>query len=186
MTATINVMGGELGDIFWDLAPWITYQPGYDLGCSIYVANPSATEKEYTLMARLSRSGAVLSEEVLPVFGYTWFKVAPGDFVRLRGALRFDESDSELAILLIERETEAVTDSVVTLLVSPSNASALPPSWPGATGTTGFNWSSMLAMMVPIMMLGVVASAVKPAKEKEEVLPPAREERKLLPPGRGE
>lgn len=67
MTATINVMGGELGDIFWDLAPWINYQPGYDLGCSIYVANPTDTEKEYALMARLSRSEAVLSEEGLQV-----------------------------------------------------------------------------------------------------------------------
>jgi len=36
------------------------------------------------------------------------------------------------------------------------------------------------------MMLGVVASAVKPAKEKEEMIPAAAKERKLLPPGRGE
>ena len=108
----VNVMSGTMGDIFWDLAPWTTYEPGYDLGCSIYVANPDATEKEYTLIARLSREDTVISEEVLPVFGYTWFKVASGDFIKLRGALRFDESDSELAILLIERETEEVTDSV--------------------------------------------------------------------------
>src|SRR3989304_612360 len=140
----VNVMSGTLGDIFWDLAPWITYQPGYDLGCSIYVANPGDAEKEYTLMARLSRNGAVLSEEVLPVFGYTWFKVAPGDFVRLRGALRFDEGDSELAILLIERETEDVTDSVVALLVSPASAGVLPPTWPGGTSSAGFDWSSLL------------------------------------------
>ena len=40
----INVMSGSLGDIFWDLAPWITYEPGYDLGCSIYVANPGDAE----------------------------------------------------------------------------------------------------------------------------------------------
>ena len=83
MTTGITVMSGEIGDIFWDLAPWITYEPGYDLGCSIYVANPGDTEKEYTLMARLSREGTVISEEVLPVFGYTWFRVAPGDFIRL-------------------------------------------------------------------------------------------------------
>jgi hypothetical protein len=185
----VNVMSGSLGDIFWDLAPWITYQPGYDLGCSIYVANPGDTEKEYTLMARLSREGTVISEEVLPVFGYTWFKVAPGDFVRLRGALRFDESDSELAILLIERETEAVTDAVVTLLVSPANASALPPSWPGTGTSTGTStdWSMMLAMMLPVMMIGTVVAATKPARDEKEAEPiAAREERKLLPEGRQE
>ena len=183
----VNVMSGSLGDIFWDLAPWITYEPGYDLGCSIYVANPGDTEKEYTLMARLSREGTVISEEVLPVFGYTWFKVAPGDFIRLRGALRFDESDSELAILLIERETEAVTDSVVTVLVSPTGTSALPPSWPGAPGATGSDWSSLLFMMVPVMMLGTVAAAARPGRDEKKAEPiAAREERKLLPEGRQE
>ena len=183
----VNVMSGTLGDIFWDLAPWITYEPGYDLGCSIYVANPGDTEKEYTLMARLSREGAVISEEVLPVFGYTWFKVAPGDFVRLRGALRFDESDSELAILLIERETEEITDSVVTVLVSPSNASALPPSWPGAPGSSGSDWNSLLFMMVPVMMLGTVVAASRPARDEKKSEPVVlKEERKLLPEGRQE
>jgi len=183
----VNVMSGTLGDIFWDLAPWITYEPSYDLGCSIYVANPGETENEYTLMARLSREGAVISEEVLPVFGYTWFKVAPGDFIKLKGALRFDESNSELAILLVERETEEITDSVGTVLVSPSNTSALPPTWPGSTGSSGFDWSSLLYMMVPIMMLGIVVSAAKPKEsEKKPETITVTEERKLLPAGRNE
>ena len=140
-------------------------------------------------MARLSREGVIISEEVLPVFGYTWFKVAPGDFVRLRGALRFDESDSELAILLVERETEAVTDAVVSLLVSPANASALPPSWPG-TGTsagTSMDWGMMLAMMLPVMMIGTVVAATRPDRDEKKAEPiTAREERKLLPEGRQE
>ena len=46
-----SVMAGQLGDIFWDLAPWITYAAGYDLGCNIFVANPTDTVKEYALMA---------------------------------------------------------------------------------------------------------------------------------------
>jgi len=185
----VNVMSGTLGDIFWDLAPWIIYEPGYDLGCSIYVANPGDTEKEYTLMSRLSREGTVISEEVLPVFGYTWFKVAPGDFIRLRGALRFDESDSELAILLIERETEAVTDSVVTVLVSPTGTSALPPTWPGTGTSTGtsMDWSTMMAMMLPVMMIGTVAAATKSTGDEKKNEPIAvSEERKLLPEGRQE
>ena len=186
MTNGITVMSGELGDIFWDLAPWITYDPGYDLGCSIYVANPTDTEKEYALMARISRESVVISEEVLPVFGYSWFKVSPGDFIRLKGALRFAESDVELAILLIERETEEVADSVITVLVSPSTAGVLPPAWPGGTVTGGFDWSMMLAMMLPVMMLGVVASTTKAEEKKEEeTVLRAAEPVKLLPEGRG-
>jgi len=189
MTNGITVMGSSLGDIFWDLAPWITYEPGYDLGCSIYVANPGDTQKEYALMSRLSQSETVISEEVLPVFGYSWFKVEPGDFVRLRGALRFEESDAELAILLVERETEEVADSVVTVLVSPSTAGVLPPTWPDSSETTvisGFDWSLLLAMMLPVMMLGMVTASTKsPEKEeKEKAVPQLAESPKLLPTGR--
>jgi hypothetical protein len=170
-------MAGELGDIFWDLPPWFTYTPGYDIGCSIYVANHSDEEKEYALMARLTRETTVLSEEALPVFGFTWFKVEPNDFIRLYGALRFAESDCDLTVLLVERETEEVTDFVATSLVSPTTAGALPPAWPGAPGGTGTDWASML---MPVMMMGVlgmvVASASKP--EKKEMVQP-REGREL-------
>ena len=188
MTPQITVMGGKLGDIFWDLSPWIVYAVGYDLGCSIYVANPTDTEKEYALMARLTQDTTMISEEALPVFGYTWFKVDPGDFVRLHGALRFSESDVDLTVLLIERETEEVIDSVATKLVAATAAtSALPPTWPGAPGTTGYDWSSLLGMMMPMMMLGmlgmVMVSSFRPKEEKKELAP---SERKLLLPGRVE
>lgn len=186
----ITVMGGKLGDIFWDLAPWIVYAPGFDLGCRIYVANPTDTEKEYALMARLSRDETLISEEALPVFGYTWFKVAPGDFIRLHGALRFEESDADLSVLLVERETEEATDSVATRLVAPAAAGtpALPPAWPVVPGAP--DWSSMLGMLMPLMMLGVVGvvlvSAARPRKERKEAVIPAKEEKRLLPPGREE
>ena len=186
MSPEITVMGGELGNVFWDLPPWIVYAPGYDLGCTIYVANPTDAEKEYTLMSRLSSNETVISEEAIKVFGYAWFKVAPNDFIRLRGALRSDESDVVLSVLLVERETEEITDSVSTSLVAPT-VSALPPTWPGAPGGTGTDWSSML---MPAMMMGmfgiVMVSALKPEEEKEEVALPTREERRLLPPGREE
>lgn len=163
-------MAGELGDIFWDLPPWITYYPGFDIGCSIYVANLTDTEKEYSLIARLSRDSTVISEEALPVFGYAWFKVEPGDFVKLHGALRFSETNADLAVFLIEREAEEVTDSVATRLVAPSTA-ALPPGWPAVPGTTGFDWSSLLGIMLPFMMLGimgvVIVSASKPGRESQ-------------------
>lgn len=187
----ITIMAGSLGDIFWDLAPWIVYSPGFDLGCRIYVANPTESEKEYALMARLSSDEILISEEALPVFGYTWFKVAPGDFVSLHGALRFEESDADLFVLLVERETQQSTDSIATRLVAPTAAasSVLPPTWPGAPGTTSFDWSSVFMMMLPVMMFGMLVPVLVPKEEKKEekerLVTPVRE-RKLLPPGREE
>ncbi len=172
-----SVMSGTLGDIFWDLAPWIVYAPGYDLGCNIYVANPTDTPKEYALMARLSSKTTVISEEALPVFGYTWFTVEPGDLVTLKGALRFNESNADLTVSLIERESGEPTDAVVTLLVE-QTTSVLPPGWGGSTttpGTTQTTWNSMLGMIMPVVMLGmlgmVVSSASRP--QKETVNPPS-------------
>jgi len=181
MTALLSIMSGELGDIFWDLPPVATYVAGFDLGCSIHVANPTELAKEYALMARLSRGETVISEEALPVFGYTWFKVEPGDSVKLNGALRFNESDADLIVLLVEKETQEVTDSVSTRLLK-LNTSALPP-WPGSTNT-GTDWGSLLGMMLPVMMLGMVAVVMKPKLEKQESIPQSKEEKKLLPAGR--
>lgn len=179
----MNSLSGSLGDIFWSLSPWIVYAPSLDLGCSIYVANPTDEEREYALMARLSRNTTLISEEALPVFGYTWFKVDPRDFVRLHGAFRFNESDADLTVQLVERETEEATDSVSTRLVAPTTA-AFPPGWPGMPG---FDWSSLWAMMLPVMMMGimgiVIVSAVKP-KEKKEKEVTSTEEKETLPPGR--
>jgi hypothetical protein len=179
-------MSGSTGDIFWDLPPSITYNPGFDIGCSIYVANPTETEKEYALMARLYRGETLLSEEAVPVFGYAWFKVAPQDFIRLRGALRFSESDADLAVMLVERETEEVADTAVTRLVAPQAAGSLPPSWPGSPGgaQTGFNWSSLLTTMLPALMLGVVIGAGRPSEERDAGRAKTSGETKALPEGR--
>ena len=188
MSPEITVMGGELGNIFWDLPPWIVYAPGYDLGCTIYVANPTDTEKEYTLISRLSSNDTLISEEAVKVFGYAWFKVDPNDFIKLRGALRANESSAVLSVLLIERETEEMADAVSTSLVAPT-VSSLPPSWPGNPGTTaaaGFEWSSMLTMMFPFMMLGMMLPVLKPKQGKEEISVVAKEEKKQLTSGRQE
>jgi hypothetical protein len=177
MTSQISVMSGNLGDIFWDLSPLIVYAPGFDLGCNIFVANPTDTAKEYALMARLSRNSTVVSEEALPVFGYTWFKVDPGDFITLKGALRFNESNADLTVSLIERESGEATDAVVTRLIA-NTTNSLPPSWPGTPGASGTDWSSMLSTMFPMLMfvmLGMVmVSAIRPGRETAK-LPSGRE-----------
>jgi len=173
-------MSGARGDIFWDLAPWLVYTAGYDIGCSIYVANPTETPQEYTLMARLVSGTTVISEETLPVFGHTWFTVESGDFVDLRGSLRFDYSNAVLTVQLIEKETEEVIDSVATILIAPgTSAQALPPAWPGntSTTTTTTDWSSMLGMMLPLLMLSIVGMVlVSASKSKERQALPGRNE----------
>ena len=69
-----GALSGNLGDIFWDLAPWMVYAPGNDLGCNVYVANNTETAKEYALMARLTRGTTIINDEAIPVFGAAWFK----------------------------------------------------------------------------------------------------------------
>ena len=174
---TVSVMSGTLGDIFWDLPSWIIYVAGFDMGCTIKVANNTDTNKEYALMARLTREATVISEEVMPVFGYSWFTVEAGDFVELDGALRFTDSNADLTISLIERESGEATDSVTTALVAPSTSqtSVLPPAWPG-TGSTGsstgsFDWSSILSWMLPMVMFGVLMVTVLKPKQEKGVLP---------------
>ncbi len=169
-----GVMSGSLGDIFWDVAPLVAYSPGFDLGCNIYVANPTDADKEYALMARLTRQSTVVNEEAIPVFGYTWFKVDPGDFVTLKGALRFNDSDADLTLSLIERESGVAIDAVITKLMAPTTSS-LPPAWPGAPGSggPGFDWSSMINTAIPMLgfvMLGLVMmSSLKPRQDTEKL-----------------
>lgn len=162
----LDIMSGPLGDIFWDLPPRLAYAPGLDLGCSIYVANTTEAAKEYALMARLSRGGTVISEEALPVSGRTWFTVEPDDSVRLNGALRFAETNAELAVLLVERETEEVTDSVAAELVGLQD-STLPP-WP-APGNNGgaSDWSWLPLLVLPLVMVAAVASSRSSGKKDE-------------------
>lgn len=167
---TVSVMSGTQGDIFWDLPAWITYGAGYDLGCNIYVANPTVVEKEYALMAKLVRNGTVLIEEALPVFGYTWFKVDPGDFITLKGALRFTETDADLMVSLYEKDSGEITDVATTRLVV-ATTSVLPPTWPGSTGTSSFDWSSLLGIMLPMLLFGMVAvTLVKPNQETPKII----------------
>jgi len=184
----VNGLSGTLGDIFWDLAPAIVYSSGSELGATIYVANPTEEAKEYALMARLSSDDTVISEESVRVFGAAWFTVDPGEFIRLHGAFRFDDTDAVLSLLLIERETGEMADAVSGYLVSPeAAASGWPIGWPGGTSVL----TSDLSWLMPLMILGigvvgmVAATSGEPEKEKEIVAAPAAEQ-KLLPRGRGE
>jgi hypothetical protein len=168
----VGVMAGAKGDIFWDLAPWIVYAAGYDLGCNIKIANPGDQPQEYALMAELTSGTTVISEESLPVFGHAKFTVEPGDFIELEGALRFSCSNAVLTVKLVDPASGEVIDSVATLLVAPSTSTAsLPPTWPGTTTTPGTtDWTSWLNALMPVIMFTLVGivmvSALRPKTEK--------------------
>ena len=184
----MSELSGTLGDIFWDLIPAIVYSSGSELGTTIYVANPTDTAKEYALMAQLSTEDTFVSEEAVKVFGAAWFTVDPGEFIRLHGALAFEETDVALTLLLIERETGEVTDAVSSYLVSPEAAgSGWPIGWPGGTSAL----IPDLSWLMPLMILGIgvagMAAASQPEREKRpKVMAAPSKEHKLLPPGRGE
>ncbi len=168
----VSVMAGAKGDIFWNLAPWIVYAAGYDLGCTLKIANPGDQPQEYALLAELTSGATIISEESLPVFGHAKFTVEPGDFIELEGALRFNSSNAILTVKLMDPETGEVIDSVATMLMAPSTSTAsLPPAWPG-TNSTGTDWSSLLEWMLPVLMFAVVGTMLVSAfKRKEEKTP---------------
>ncbi|MCX8126560.1 MAG: hypothetical protein N3E40_05430, partial [Dehalococcoidia bacterium] len=92
--------------------------------------------------------------------------------------LRFSESNAELKISLIERETNEATDSVSTYLITPNaggGGAVLPPGWGGGTAVS---WNSMLNMMMPLvivfMMGTMLGFALKSSSTKG--LPPGRRE----------
>ena len=172
-TLQVSVMAGAQGDIFWDLEPWIVYSAGYDLGCTIKIANPGDQSQEYALMAVLSSGNTVISEESLPVFGHAKFTVDPGDFIELEGALRFSSSNAVLTVKLMDPATGEVIDSVATMLMAPSTSTAsLPPSWPGTTSTGSTDWGSLLEWMLPVLMIAIVGTMLASAfKRKEEKTP---------------
>ena len=117
-------------------------------------------------MSKMVRNGTALTEEALPVFGYTWFKVDPGDFITLKGAMRFNDSDADLTVQLIEKEVEKLPiwslPGLYPLLTLPL---CLRPGR-GATAPPGGDWSSLLNTLLPFLMIGIIAMVmIKPQKE---------------------
>jgi hypothetical protein len=145
----------KLGDIFWDLGPVVAYVPGYDLGCTVYVANGTDSRKEYALISQLKRGEQLLLEEAVRVFGHAWFPVESGDFVRLRGSLCFNYTDAVFNLILLEKDTEQRTDYVSTQLVSPSGTTF--PPWPSVPSVWGSEWWPLLAGMLGLAVVGMVA-----------------------------
>lgn len=168
-----NNLVGTIGDIFWDLPTWVQYLAGSELGCIIYVANPTDEAKEYSLMSVIVSNGETLLEEAITVHDLTWFEVDPNDFIRLFGALSFNFTNVTLIVQLIEKESNEVVNEVSTYL----SATQWPPGWPGGA-VGGFDWTSLL-MLIMLVVMGIVM--VKSVTKEEKKEPISYEERKTLP-----
>ena len=165
----------QLGDIFWDLPTWVYYTARYDLGCTIYVANPTDAAKEYSLITHTYKNSVLQGEGVLQVYGFAWFTVEPGDFLTLRGTVSNNESDVTMVVSLFEKETQTSVDSISTILVTPVSA-VMPPGW--GYGTVG--GVDMLSMMIMIMMMTMMMKMVSSTAETEEEKAERLEAKKLL------
>jgi len=142
-TLMAAALSSAKGDLFWDMFPYVYYIPGSEMFCSIFVVNPGDEDREYLLMARVSSSETVISEDALKVNGNAWFAVDAEEKVSLQGCLVLEESDVTLDILLYEKESGEVVDQVTTHLVEPKPIA---------------DANQLLAAVLPMLLLGSLGS----------------------------
>lgn len=158
---------GNHGDLFWNVPPSMVYAAGTEFHARIYVANTTEADREYMLMATVSREGQVLSEFPVTVDGAAWFSVGAGDVVGLPGAMTVDYSDVTLTLNLHERVTGEVTDSVTSALVSQESQSyPLLPALPQLVTDAASDMMSPLITLATLMMvMTMLSGAMKEAGE---------------------
>ena len=144
-------LAGEYGDVFWTLEPVTTYGPGTELYTRVYVGNPTSTDREYMLMAVVSRAGTTISEFPIVVDNATWFEVQANSVITLPGTLAVGYTDATLTLNLYEKEQNDVVDSVSTELTS-----AGVPTLPEIPSISYDTLSSLITAMMVIMMMSMV------------------------------
>jgi hypothetical protein len=152
---------GTYGDLFWNLAPSMVHMAGAEFHVRIYVANTTGIDREYMLMAIVSRDEQVLSEFPVTVDGAAWFSVGAGDVVSLPGAMTVDYSDAVLTLNLYERVTGEITDSISTVLLSQeSQYYPLLPALPQMVSEAASDMMSPLVTLVTLMTVMMMLSGV--------------------------
>jgi len=158
---------GKYGDLFWNLAPSMVYAAGMEFHARIYVANTTGVDREYMLMATVSRGEQVLSEFPVTVDGAAWFSVGAGDVVSLPGAMTVDYSDAVLTLSLHERATGEVTDSISTVLISQEGQYyPLLPALPQLVTEAASDMMSPLITLVTLMTVMMMLSGVMKGAEE--------------------
>jgi len=106
-------------DLFWNLPPIVNYKVGAELPVSISVVSLLEEKREYGLFMRTyDRAGRKISEDVIRVYGITWFEVEGGERESFDGTLSVSETDVSLGVFLIDRETGEEVDRIFVWLQS--------------------------------------------------------------------
>lgn len=156
-------MNIEKGKVFWDLPSPVNYIPGSDLACVFYVVNPTSSVMRYSLNAELFYKALIIERETIPVHGFASFTVEPGDFITIRGVLRFSETNAELHVALVDANTGEIYDTVSTNLVYTDAVLAYTssPMRPAADML-----DLITSAIIPLAIIGMVGTTVgKMAKE---------------------
>ena len=115
------------GELFSDLPYQVSYLPGAELFCRLFVFNPTDVGRNYMLLGKTSMDSTVISELPVKVNGKVWFGVEAGQKRDLQGVVVAGESNALLTIYLYEQESGEAIDLVQTSLVLPSSGSILTP-----------------------------------------------------------
>jgi len=151
MPTEVGALAAE-GKISWDLPGSMAYAPNTQVTARCDVVNTSATTRIYALIFFVLREDrAVLGEWLLEFNGYHAFELPPNyvwEF-SLTFALPEDRRYVGLALWVCKvvggkLELDKEVDRVECFL-----------------GTRPFNWTAMIGMIMPIMMLGMVMPMVK-------------------------
>jgi len=148
------VLAGEYGDVFWTLEPVTIYAAGTQIYARIYVGNVTDVDREYLLMAVVSRTGAMITEFPIIVDNVTWFEVKSNRAIPLPGVFVLDYTDVILTLNLYEKEQNDIVDSVFTALTSAGTEELTFPPIPKPSEPTDIFSSIMpLIMLMMVMMM---------------------------------
>ncbi|MFC1910461.1 hypothetical protein ACFLXC_04135 [Chloroflexota bacterium] len=155
-------MNIEEGKIFWDLPSQVNYAPGSELACVFYVANPTSSAMRYSLNAELFYKAYALERETIPVDGFESFTVEAGDFITIRGTLRFNESNAELHVALVEANSGEILDTVSANLVYTSALQA----YSSPVRPTADVFDIVTSVVIPLALIGMLGMTVAEAAKE--------------------
>lgn len=162
------VLAGEYGDVFWTLEPVTIYAPGTQIYTRVYVGNTTDVDREYLLMATVSRANVMLTEFPVIVDNVIWFEVESNRAISLPGVFVIDYTDAILTLNLYEKEQNDIVDSVFTALTSAGTEELIFPPIPEAPEPTDIIRSMLplIAILMVMMMLGMMAKESAKGVEK--------------------
>jgi len=147
------------GKISWDLPSSMDYTPGTEITAKCDVVNTSAETRIYALIFFVLREDrAVIGEWLLEFNGYHAFELPPNYAWEFSLTFALPEENRYVGLALWtcktvghELELDKEVDRVECFL-----------------GRRPFDWTAMIGMIMPIMMLGMLMPLLKDVGVKEE------------------